>query len=95
MQLMGIHNNYKQDRRLAWFCYTVPIFAACTYDFISIVFHLMHNSKVDTKMAINMLIIDFLQISVSVTIAVTFNLLLQIIYTRYANLNLLLRYGSF
>lgn len=88
---MGIYNDYKQERRRAWFCYAIPIVAINTFDILFTLIQHLWYSMDGTRDTMKMLGIDLFQVSVSVTIAVSLNLLLHNIYTRYAALNLLLR----
>lgn len=92
MQPMGIHTNYKSERRRACISYAISLFIINSVAALNnIVFYLSGAMDIINMSALQVAF-DTLQISVSVTIAVTLNCLLHNVHIRFAALNLLLRY---
>lgn len=96
MQPMGIHNNYKREFRRGCIYYALSIITINACAALNFIFFQTYFKDTPDKIDISASVIAFdtLQISVSATIAVTLRLLLHNVSTRFAALNLLLRYSD-
>lgn len=91
---MGIHSNYNQEYRRAWFCYAISLIIVNIFEILTAVIEHIYK-KMDTWITAKMVLFDIFATCVLTTVSTSFILLLYNAYKRFGILNLMLRYGLF